>query len=119
MNVLKELSGSFFIWRYKMVVYLYKWKIKSDKEKQFQDSWCFVTKELRDNANSLGSRLHKGSDGLWYGYAQWPDIDARDKVNIIHKEMEKARTQMRDAIEESYPYVVLHPVHDYLVKPNS
>ncbi len=100
-----------------MVVYLYKWKLIPSKEKQFIEAWSYVTKELRTNCRSLGSRLHKGDDGLYYGYAQWPDRDTRDQANLNHPEIDAARKQMKDAIEQSYPDIVLNPTADFLIHP--
>jgi len=55
----------------------YRWKLKPGKEQQFIDAWSIATKALRE-LGSFGSRLHKGPDDVWYGYAQWPSAQARD-----------------------------------------
>lgn len=97
-----------------MVIYLYRWRLKSGKERQFEKAWAYVTEQLRENG-SLGSRLHIGSDGLWYGYAQWPSQDVREQVNIQHPEYLEARSLMKDAILEELSEVLLRPLADYLV----
>jgi hypothetical protein len=61
-----------------MFIALYRWKIKPELEQQFIESWSEITAFYRENAGSLGSRLHHGSDGLWYGYAQWPSAEKRE-----------------------------------------
>ena len=76
-----------------MLVFLYRWRIKPRFERQFVESWSAITKYYRENAGSLGSRLHRGNDGIWYAYAQWrssgqreaafdkiPDHPAREKL---------------------------------------
>ena len=100
-----------------MIIYLYRWRIKPDKETQFQKSWSYVTNQLREKAGSLGSRLHRGDDGLWYGYAQWPSAEARGKIKLNHPEIQDARRLMKDAILEEFPDIILNPVSDYLVVP--
>jgi hypothetical protein len=96
-----------------MVVFLYRWKIRAGKEKQFEESWTFVTKELREKEGSLGSRLHLGSDGFFYGYAQWPSHEARDSAKFSI-EMKHSLSLMKAAIEESLDEVVLDPIADFL-----
>ncbi len=100
-----------------MIIYLYKWKLKSGFEQQFQDAWSYVTEELKAKCGSLGSRLHQGNDGFYYGYAQWPDGETREKANLKNPKMEAARKLMRDAVEESFPETVLEPLADFLSPP--
>ena len=100
-----------------MVVYLYRWRIKSGKEAQFEKSWSYVTDQLREKCGSLGSRLHRGDDGLWYGYAQWPSAEARGKIKLSHPEIQEARRLMNDTILEELPDILLTPVSDFLVLP--
>lgn len=98
-----------------MVVYLYRWKLKSGLENQFRDAWSHVTKELRSKCGSLGSRLHRGDDGLYYGYAQWPNHETREKARLADPEVENARRLMREATEQTYPDIILQPVKDFLL----
>ena len=51
-------------------------------EKQFEDAWSFVTKELREKARSLGSRLHLGNERLFYSYAQWQSREVRPNAKL-------------------------------------
>jgi hypothetical protein len=98
-------------------VVLYRWKLRAGMERQFIESWSQVTAHLRTRG-SLGSRLHTGSDGLWYGYAQWPSAAARDRAfdEPLHSPW---TATMSEAIAESLPEVVLEPVSDYLILPAS
>ena len=98
-----------------MVIYLYRWRIKADNVAQFEKAWSYVTDQLLEKAGSLGSRLHRGDDGLWYGYAQWPSVDTRGKIKLNHPEIQEARQLMKDAILEELPDIVLTPVSDYLI----
>lgn len=99
-----------------MIVYLYRWKIKSGKEAQFSEAWEFITRELREKCGSLGSRLHKGDDGLFYGYAQWPDRESRQNAEITGSEVTRARMLMKDATEHAFPDIELTPIADYLAQ---
>jgi hypothetical protein len=83
-------------------------------EKSFEEAWSFVTRELREREGSLGSRLHLGSDGWFYGYAQWPSREARENARFT-AEMDRAFTTMKSAIEESLDEIVLDPVADFLI----
>jgi hypothetical protein len=100
-----------------MVIYLYRWKLKTGKEEQFQKAWSYVTEQLREKAGSLGSRLHLGDDGIWYGYAQWPSVEIRESANLTHQEILDAHKLMRDAVEESLEVIILKPTNDYLILP--
>lgn len=54
------------------LVVLYRWRLHPNMESSFIAAWSRVSDLLRAERGSLGSRLHRGSDGLWYSYAQWP-----------------------------------------------
>ena len=99
-----------------MFVVLYRWRIKSGHEAQFVDAWGQATRELLLRG-SLGSRLHRGDDGLWYGYAQWPSDAVR--AAAFTGPGTSAGARMRAAIEESMPETRLTPVVDFLQAPNA
>ena len=99
-----------------MFIALYRWRIREGMEKQFIDAWAEVTAYFRENFDSLGSRLHRGSDGLFYGYAQWKSDEARREAFARLPDL-RARAVMREAIEESLPEVILENLSDYLVLP--
>lgn len=86
-------------------------------EQQFEEAWSKLTQELRAKAGSLGSRLHLGNDGFFYGYAQWPSREAREKA-IFSSEMKINRSIMTSAIELALDEVVLEPVADFLIPHN-
>jgi heme-degrading monooxygenase HmoA len=98
-----------------MIAILYSWRIKPDKEPQFIESWSQVTEFLRDKRGSLGSRLHRGNDSLFYGYAQWKSDEERQNAFQNSTEINDAITKMRDSIEETLPEIMLEPIADFLI----
>ena len=96
----------------KMVILLQRWKIKPGKEKQFEENWSIVTKAIRNECGSYGSRLHSAENGGYVGYAQWPDSTTREKCEIQNQD---ARKLMSDAIEYSHPEQRLEVKSDWLV----
>lgn len=99
-----------------MFVVLYKWRVNAEMEEQFVENWTEITRHYRENCHSLGSRLHRGSDGNYYGYAQWPDVITRDNASLDVR-LELARLHMKDAIEETYPEVHFEVISDFLTVP--
>jgi hypothetical protein len=53
-----------------MFIVLYRWQVKPEKEEQFIEAWSEIIVFYRESFASLGSRLHRGGDGLFYAYAQ-------------------------------------------------
>ena len=98
-------------------VVLYRWRLHPGAEASFIEAWSRVTKLLRERAGSLGSRLHRGDDGLWYGYAQWPSAETRRRA-FAQPVDPAAQAQMRAAIAETLPEVLLEPVSDFLLPLN-
>ena len=96
-----------------MLIALYRWKIRSGYEQQFIDSWSEITLYYREHHGSFGSRLHRGNDGLFYGYAMWPSSEQRSKAFEIGVE-HPARPAMTDSVEQSYPEVLLEVAADLL-----
>ena len=97
-----------------MFIILYRWRIKPQLEQQFIDSWTEVTKFYREIFGSLGSRLHRGNDGLFYGYAQWQSAEQREKAFQNMPEL-PAGAKMREAIDESFPEIQLEVISDFLI----
>ena len=96
-----------------MFVVLYRWRIKPGTEDRFATAWADATRSLLARG-SLGSRLHAGNDGCWYGYAQWPDAQARASA-FASDAQHDAGLRMRECIAESLPEIVLTPVSDFLL----
>jgi hypothetical protein len=98
------------------LVVLYRWRLYSGMEDSFIRAWSTVT-ELLLARGSFGSRLHKGPEGLWYGYAQWPSNEARLAAFATPVDSD-ATQQMSKAIDERFPEILLDCVADYLVLPS-
>lgn len=93
---------------------IYRWRLKDGMEAQFIEAWSQITRLLREQRGSLGSRLHQGPDGIWYGYAQWPSAAARAAAFATPVDAD-AGARMRAAIAESLEEIPLAPVADFLV----
>ncbi len=100
------------------LIVLYRWRLHPGMETSFVEAWSRISELLRSQRGSLGSRLHHGSDGLWYSYAQWPSAQARDQAFAQPPVDAEASEQMRAAIAERFPEVVLDAVADYLMFPD-
>ncbi len=94
---------------------IYRWRIRSGMEDQFQQAWATITKSFIETRNALGSRLHKAADGSWIAYAQWPTRQAWDKSRELGPSDPGAAALMVEADEESFEPTLLHPVNDYLI----
>ena len=93
-------------------LFLYRWRLRPGAEAAFVAAWTDATRDLL-GAGSLGSRLHRGDDGLWYGYAQWPDAHRRD-AGFATLGASPASARMRECVAETLPPVALTPVADFL-----
>ena len=99
-----------------MFVVLYRWRVKPEMEQQFAETWSERTAYLKEKYDSLGSRLHRGSDGFWYSYAQWKS--SQQRIRAFESEAGKTsetRLKFQEAIEEEFPEVELEIVSDYLI----
>ncbi|MEN1961441.1 antibiotic biosynthesis monooxygenase [Luteimonas sp. MJ246] len=96
-------------------VVLYRWRLHPGSENSFVQAWSRVSDLLRSERGSLGSRLHQGSDGLWYGYAQWPSAKARDDAFALGSVDPEAGRQVEQATAERFPEIVLETVADFML----
>lgn len=94
---------------------LYRWKLHPGMEASFVEAWSRVSALLLTQRGSLGSRLHRGEDGVWYSYAQWPSAAARSAAFSGAAVDPEASRQMHAAIAETLPEVVLEAVADFMV----
>ena len=97
-----------------MFIVLYRWRIVPEKEMQFIAAWSEITAFYRENFDSLGSRLHRGGDGLFYAYAQWKSESDREKAFADSSKTEAGKL-MRQAITESFAPVILEKLSDFLI----
>jgi len=93
-------------------IVLYRWRLHPGREAGFIAAWSRLTERLKERG-SLGSRLHRGPDGLFYGYAQWPSDETRLAAFAENLDP-NAFEQMSAAIAERFPEIQLEPVADYL-----
>jgi hypothetical protein len=96
---------------------LYRWRLREGREEQFVQAWSRLSELLLEQKHSLGSRLHKGPDGWWYSYAQWPSAQAREQAFAGASVDAEASRLMREAIAESAPETILESVVDFMVLP--
>lgn len=99
-----------------MFCVIYRWRIEPELEDQFIESWAAVTRFYIEERGGLGSRLHRGEDGLFYAYAQWQSAEAREKAFQNVPEMPE-RIKMREAIIENLPEIRLESLADLLRFP--
>lgn len=100
-----------------MFTVLYRWRIEPNKVSDFVEAWELVTKHYVSNFGAHGSRLHRGSDDIYYAYAQWPSVEAR-QMAAGDEEMSFARQTMSRAVTESFPEVQLEIIADHLQTQN-
>jgi quinol monooxygenase YgiN len=94
-------------------IVLYRWRLHPGKEHSFVEAWSAVTRRLLKANGSLGSRLHRGPEDIWYAYAQWENADARRRA--FEEPVDAAiGAQMSSAIAETYPELILECVADLL-----
>ena len=96
------------------IVILYRWRVDPFLEDSFIESWSRIARLLKSERGSLGSRLHRASDGLWYSYAQWPSERDRLKAFAAGSVDPEASECMDRAIVERFPEILLESVADFL-----
>lgn len=96
-----------------MLVILYRWRVDPERVDQFVANWSTITRHYLENCGSFGSRLHRGSDGIYYGYAKWPNSETRERA-VLDVRMELARLHMKDAVVETFPEIMLDVIADHL-----
>ncbi|KRA16383.1 antibiotic biosynthesis monooxygenase [Lysobacter sp. Root604] len=93
---------------------IYRWRLHPGTEQTFVEAWSRVTDLLLRERGSLGSRLHRGPDELWYSYTQWPSATARAEGLALPSVDAEAWDRMRACIAEGLPELILEPVADFL-----
>ena len=100
-------------------IVLYRWRLRPGYEERFKEAWSIVTLALIERG-SLGSRLHRGDDGLWYSYAQWPSSETRTSAFSTALNVDDAQRRMDEAVSERFPEIVLTSSVDHLLsKPTT
>ena len=94
---------------------IYRWRLHPGAEQAFVEAWSRVTPLLVSERGSLGSRLHRGPDDIWYSYTQWPSAEAKAEGLARPSVDPEAWAQLRGAIAESLPEIILEPMAVFLV----
>lgn len=94
---------------------IYRWRLHPGMEAQFIEGWTRISELYLRQHGSLGSRLHRGPDDIWYSYAQWPSAASRERAFSADMPDKEAIALMRGAIAESLPEIALEPVVDLMV----
>jgi heme-degrading monooxygenase HmoA len=77
----------------------FKWVVRPGKEQQFVAAWSELTLLIREQYGGLGSRLHAGSDGSVFAYAQWPSEEDWKREREFTPRVEELRRQMAECAE--------------------
>lgn len=91
---------------------LYRWRLIPGLEDAFAESWAAVTEALK-NRGGLGSRLHKGEDGIYWAYAQWPSAQVREEAFKEPLTVPTVRP-MSESIAERFDEIRLEVIADLL-----
>lgn len=93
---------------------LYRWRLTPGREEDFQVAWERLTRGIAAERGGLGSRLHRGADGVWWAYAQWPS-EERWRAAQSHDPVDpESSERMGEAILERFEPILLRPVADLL-----
>ncbi len=94
---------------------IYRARVHPDKEAKYVAAWSTLTSLIRSQRGGLGSRLHKGADGIWYAYAQWESAQARSDAFALPSVHPEAQADMMDCIIGFLSEIPLDPIEDQLV----
>ena len=100
-------------------VVLYRWRLHPGKEEVFVQAWSNISEVFLHHHDSLGSRLHKGPDNIWYSYAQWPSEAARSTAFALPSRDPKSMQEMRSSVLEWLPELILESVADCMRFPRT
>ncbi len=82
-----------------MFVVVYRWRLKSGREREFTRSWEALTEAIRRDCGSHGSALFRGNDETHSAIAIWPDRETRERCSPA---IETEFARMTDCIEERF-----------------
>jgi quinol monooxygenase YgiN len=85
-----------------MIYVLYEFQCRPSNSEAFVRLWTDATELIRSSYGSLGSRLHRTNDGIFIGYAAWPDVETFERSNNLHNaQVDTALARMRAVLIES------------------
>lgn len=82
-----------------MISALIEFVVKPGQEDEFVEAWTNLTRYIRENFGSRGSRLHRAGDGRYIGYAQWPDAKTHATAGDDSAEYRRLRERMNATLE--------------------
>jgi len=97
-----------------MFVAIYEFDVKDGMENQFVEAWLSVTREIYKQCGSYGSRLQKDKNGIYIGYAQWPDRETWTKDWSPDPQVSGERANMRACLNSVLTVYEAEVVADYL-----
>jgi heme-degrading monooxygenase HmoA len=100
-----------------MFAVIYYFEVLPGKEKSFIEGWKGLTQFIYQYEGSLGSRLHKKSDGNYIAYAQWPDRKRwEESGKNLPPEAEVPRKKMKEACASIKTAHELEMIEDLLAE---
>lgn len=94
---------------------VYQWRVKPGMDAQFRDAWEQLTAVLLEQRGARGSRLHHADNGTLVAYAQWPDRATWERSCALHELDDGLSRRMLDAVEETWPPMLLTTLRDQLI----
>lgn len=98
-----------------MITVLFRWEIKPQYEQEFKEGWSEIIHRNIEKYGALGSRLHKTDDNQWISYSQWLSEDHFNNAQNCQDNHQSARVKMINAIQRTYPAIIMVPVIDHLL----
>lgn len=90
---------------------IYSFEVRDGLASEFVSVWSEVTKLIYRYEGSFGSRLHRAHDGLFIGYAQWPDREtwsaSGDRLPERAVELRKRLRECCSSIKTEYELTVV------------
>lgn len=96
-------------------VVVYRVRLRPGAEASYAAAWARLTELIREHAGGRGSRLHRGADGVWYAYAQWPDRAAWERPRDLTAEADDLVATMAAAVLEGLAPLELEVELDLLL----
>ena len=93
---------------------IYKWKVTQGKEKEFERLWRESTLIIMKEYNSLGSSLHKTTDGYYMAYARWPKLTMWNKMMKEYDSTEEINDFWEKYVREVQDPIILQLIDDKL-----
>ncbi len=100
-----------------MFAVIYSFTVKENKDSEFVKGWKGLTELIYEFEGSLGSRLHKESEGKYIAYAQWPAKSIWEKSGSKLPESAYGyRKMMKESCSHIQTIYELEMVEDFVQK---